>query len=208
MKLLDLYSLHSSGQVTDAEVASALGITPKSWRIRLTKQGHRLPMVLDVLDKISIGTISRDEASVALSVDVRNVNALMRSWEVQRPITTDVVRRVAAKVKWEVRKKCAIDYIAGTLNLGSAAESSKISDRQVRRWVSDLLRKHYDMPFKDLKQVELTRRVKIARDIQQAEDLEEQKMNMMRAVFNGTRSVTDEAFERVALKKQAKKRRM
>lgn len=204
MQLLSLYTLWKNGDITEDEVAASLNITTRVWRIRCGKQGHKLPMVLDVLDKIAADSITRDEAAQALQVSVRGLNLLMKSWGVARPIRPGVVQRAAAKVKWEVRKKYAIDYIGADEDLDNLAERAGIGPRQLRRWVSDLLKKHYDMAFKDLKQIPLVRRRQLAKDIEESEGLELAKQQMMKAVLVGQKTAAEEAFDRLAAKRAKK----
>ena len=52
MKRLDVYNLYDKSEITDEEAAKALGMTLKTFRFRCTKWGHRLPLLLAILDKI------------------------------------------------------------------------------------------------------------------------------------------------------------
>lgn len=204
MNLIDIYTMHTSGSMTDEDAAKALGVSVPGFRIRASKWGHRLPLLLATLDKIKAGTISRDEASEVLEVTPRQVNVLMNTWGVQRPVHQKRLQHERASIKWSVRKKYALDFIAERLSLDAAAESADVSVRQIRRWVSDLLRKHYDMPFKDLSRITTHRRRQLAEDIQKSEDLEEAKQHMMKAVLTGEKSVSEAAIERVAMKQAQK----
>lgn len=202
MTLIEIYSLLSTHKVTEAEAAEALGMTVKSFRSRMTKLGHRAPMVFATLDKIASDAITRDEASQALGVTVRQVNKLSESWSVRRPVKQYLVDRTAAKVKWEIRKKYAIDFIAGGSNLEEAAERAEVSQRQMRRWVSELLNKHFSMPWKDLDKVALNRRRGLAEEIEEAEGLELAKQSVISAISRGEKSLEEEALDRVLAKKR------
>jgi len=153
MDLLQVWSMLKADEITFEEAAEALGINPTSLKFRVTRWGHRLTLLLATLDRIKKDEITRTEASEVLGVTTRQVNHLMTTWKVDRPIKDYLIERATAKVKWEVRKKFAIDYIAGTLDLDKAAAAAGVSVRQMRRWVSELLIKHFEMPFKDLKEV-------------------------------------------------------
>ena len=177
---------------------------PNILKFRMTKFGHRLPLVLATLDKIRNDEITRPEAAEVLGVTTRQINHLMNNWKVERPLKAYLVTRQASKIKWELRKKYAIDFIAGTIDINQAAEAAKCSDRQMRRWVSELLMKHYEMPFKDLKLVQDRRRIRLAQEIEEAEGIELAKQRVLEAISDGKKAIEDEAFDRVLAKKRRK----
>lgn len=205
MNLIDIYSMFQSNQLTEAEACEALGLTTQQFRSRLTKWGHRLPLLFSILDKIKHDQITRDEAASALNVTVRDVNKLCISWKVVRPVKEYLIQRTASKVKWEVRKKYAIDYIAGTTTLEDAAEAAEVSDRQMRRWVSDLLIKHFEMPWKDLATLTDFKRRRLANEIETAENLDLARQNIVNAISRGDKSIEEEALERVIAKTRKRK---
>ena len=197
MDLLQVWSLLQANEITFEEAAEALGINPTSLKFRVTRWGHRLPLLLATLDRIKKDEITRTEASEVLGVTTRQVNHLMTTWKVDRPVKDYLIERATAKVKWEVRKKFAIDYIAGTLDLDKAAAAAGVSVRQMRHWVSELLIKHFEMPFKDLKEVSMNRRSRLANEVELAEGLEREKLRVADAISAGDRTMKDEAIERV-----------
>lgn len=199
--LIELYTLQSSGRMTEQEVADALNIPLRSYRIRCTKWGHRFPLMLTVLDKIAADSITRSEAAETLGVSVRQVNKLSESWKVQRPVKEYLIERTRSKVKWEIRKKHAIDFISGSMPLDEAAERSGVSTRMMRRWVSDLLMKHFEMPWKDLVKLPDSRRRRLAQTIEDAEGLELAKQNVLNAIARGDKTLHEEALERVAARR-------
>ncbi len=205
MNLLDIYCSWQRKDITDEEVAEAYGLSAKDWKFRTTKWGHRLPLLLSMLDKIKEGQVTRSDAAVALEVSVRQVNNLMRTWSVNRPIAEYAFNKVRSEVKWEVRKKFAIEYIADSCTVEEAATNAGVSTRQMRRWVSDLLRKHFQMVFKDLKQVTHKNRVRLANEVETAEGLESAKSNAIRSIVVGEKRIEDEAIDR--LLKERKRRR-
>lgn len=209
MSITSLYQKYKAGKLTKERFAEKLGISPLQLTIRLGKHGDQIEKRFEILDKIAENLITRDQAALEWSgikggVNVRTINAAMRAWGVEREMTEDMVNRVAPKVKWEVIKKYSVDFIKGTLDLVKSAEAAGISDRQLRRWVSDLLIKHYDMPFKDLKHVTQTRREALAADILLAESLESGKIQ---PVLMGQISRFEEAELRIAAKRATKKGR-
>ena len=143
MNLLDLYNMHQKGEISTEEMAKMLNISIKNLKIRITKHGDRLPLVLATLDRIKCDQIDRARAAEALQVSVRTVNQLMQSWDVQRPLKGYLIDKAAAQVKWEVRKKYAIDFVGERETIESAAEKAGVSTRQMRRWVSELIHEHY-----------------------------------------------------------------
>jgi hypothetical protein len=207
MNFLDIYNLLAQGEITHDQAATILGMTPKNLKFRITKWGHKLPLLLATLDKIKADTITREEASAALNVVPRQVNKLMESWKVTRPLKTYHVSKAATSIKWEIHKKYAIDFISGSMELLEAAENAGISDRQMRREISKLLKKHYEMPFKDLNQISLNRRKRLADEIETAEGLELAKQSVLKSIADGKLSIREEALNRVLSKRsnQAKK---
>lgn len=205
MKLLDVYNLIEQGQVTDEQAAEALDLSHRQWEMRKKKWGHRLPLLFSILDKIKEDKITRLEAAQILGTTERNVNSLMQSWGVVRPLKPYLVARAAAEVKWEIRKKMAIDFIAGATTIEDAAEGAEVSDRQMRRWVSELLHKHFGMVFKDLKPLQLRRRQRLAEEVEEAERLELAKQQQLKAVLSGQKTIQEEALERAVARREARR---
>lgn len=201
MSLLDVYSMREAGKMTEEEAARALGKSIKILRFTWTLWGHRLPLMLSTLDKITAGTITRSEAAKVLECTERQVNSLMRSWGVQRPVANHIVNKEQTKLKWSVRQKFAIDYIADTTTIEDAAENAQVSVRQMRRWVSNLLKKHYDMEFIDLRQITASRRRRLAEEIEEKEGLDLAKQQMMKAVLDGRKTIHEEAIDRAIMKR-------
>lgn len=205
MSITALYHKYKAGKLTKERFAEKLGISPLQLTIRLGKHGDQIEKRFEILDKIAENLITRDQAALEWGkVNVRTINAAMLAWGIEREMTEDMVGRVAPKVKWEVIKKYSVDFIKGTLDLVKSAEAAGISDRQLRRWVSDLLKKHYDMPFKDLKHVTQQRREALAADILLAESLESSKIQ---PVLMGEMSRFEEAERRIAEKRATKTER-
>ena len=211
MNLLDVYILHDRGEITDDEAAEALQMSVKTWRFHLKRHGLRLPLVLAILDKVREDRITRSEAAEALGRTERQVNMLMQNFKAPRPLKEYLLLRERAQVKWEVRKRFAIDYIAGTMALDDAAEHAEVSDRQMRRWVKDLLDKHFGMVWGDLKELDATRRYKLASQIEELEKLELRKQRALNDIASGRKTLEEEALDRLLNKddrrKQGKKLR-
>lgn len=205
MHITPIYLKFKDGKLTKERFAEKLGISTTQLTIRLGRHGAQIERRFEILDKIADNLISRDQAAAEWGgVNVRTINSAMRAWGIEREATEDMVGRVAPKVKWEVIKKYSVDFIQGTMDLTHSAAAAGISERQLRRWVSDLLRKHYDMPFKDLKQVSQTRRQALAADILRSESLE---FSNMLPVLSGQVSRFEEAEHRIAAKRATKIRR-
>lgn len=202
MQLIDIYALLERGEITIEEAATAMGMSVRNLKFRQTKWGHRLILVMSTLDRIRSDKITRDEAAQVLGITARAVNHLMNNWKVTRPLKQYLFERERAQVKWEVRKKFAIDYIAGSRELEDAADDAKVSPRQMRRWVSELLEKHYDMPFKDLKLVSNHRRLRLAEEIERSEGLEDAKQRVVDSIAEGKAYVQDVAVDRVLARKR------
>lgn len=199
--LLTVYTLLKNDEITLEEAASTLGLSPMSLKMRIAKHGPRLPTTLAVLDDINQDKVTRTTAANILGVGPRDINALMKSWNVKRPLKPYLVSRAASKVKWELRKKAAIDFIASE-DLEDCAEIADISVRQMRRWVSLLLKKHFEMTWKELKELPQARRKRLAEEIEKAENLELARQQALKSVILGNKTVTEEAIERLLEKEK------
>lgn len=205
MKLLDIYTSYIEGKIAEEALAATLGISTESWHRRSAKHGERLPQALALLDQLAQGSITREQAALTFKVSLRSVNKLMLSWGIQRPVTKGMIQKVAPKIKWQIHKKYGIDFIAGRLNLVSLCASTGLSERQARRLVVNLLRKHYDMPWKDLAQVSDTKRMALARQIQEDEDLGDQKQRALKDVLLGKKTPKEAALEQITSHRARKK---
>ena len=201
MSLYSTYTLWLHKKIDDAEAAQAYGLTEKDWKFRLSRYGKRLPLVLKTLDRISEDELTREEAAALLQVSPRQINQLQIAWKVTRPLKEYVVNRAVSEVKWEIRKKFAIEFIAGSCKIDEAAENATVSERQMRRWVSELLDKHFGMVYKDLKDLALRRRQRLADEIETAEGLEVAKLNVLAEVAKGEKAIQEVALERVMSKR-------
>jgi hypothetical protein len=197
MKLFEIYRAMIRSEISHDEAAEQFGITPRDLKFRLTKYGKRMPRVLKTLDKIQEDRMDRTTAAETLGVSLRQVNNLMESWGVQRPLKEYLVDRAVSEVKWEIRKKFAIEYISGSCTIEEAAENAGVSTRQIRRWVSELLAKHYEIVFKDLKHIPLSRLRRMADEIEEKEGLEVAKQNVLREVLKGETAIEEVALQRV-----------
>jgi hypothetical protein len=207
MNLLDVYNALQSNEITLEQAATSLGFTEKDLKLRMARWGHKLPLLLATLDKIAENKISRIDAADVLQLSKREINKLMQSWKISRPIAENTFNRAASKIKWEIRKKYSIDFIAGAMTLEEAAERSEISTRQVRRWVSDLLAKHFGMVFKDLADMPDKKRKRLADDIESAENLEIAKQQVLKSISDGKLTIEEEAANRVMSKRVLQDRR-
>jgi len=205
MKLYEIYKELVHERLTPAEAAEKFRMTEQDLKFRITRHGKRLPQILKTLDRINNDEMTRSEASALLQVGERQVNNLMKSWTVARPLKEYLVHKAVTGVKWEIRKKFAIEFIAGSCTLEEAAENAGVTDRQIRRWVSDLLNTHFGMVFKDLKELTLTKRSRLADEIEEAEGLEVAKMNVLNEVVKGHKAIEELALERVLSKRSNRK---
>ena len=207
MNLLTVYTLLQEKELTINEAAQALKMTPVGLKQRITKHGTKLPTLLATLDQIAADQVSREEAAKALGVSIREVNFLMKSWKVVRPIKPYLVTRTASKVKWEVRKKLAIDFISGATPIEEAAEFAGVSERQMRRWVSNLVRHHYGMFWKELVDLPESKRRRIASELEVKEGLELSKQQALLPIYQGNKTVHEEALDRVIYLKRRRRGR-
>lgn len=206
MNRLKTYRDLKAGRIDLASAAVTFNISEKDLKFRISRHGNRLPNVLMVMDKIENSALSRSEAAAELEISDRHVNQLMNTWQVKKPLREYLVTRTASQVKWELRKKFAIEYIGDDCDLEAAAEGAGVSTRQMRRWVSDLLYKHFEMPFKDLKLVTRMRRQRLADEVEVAEGIELAKRNVLDTIAQGEKTIEQEAVDRVMARRSSKGR--
>ena len=202
MKLQDIYTLLDRHEITEEEAAEALDMSLKTLRFHIRRHGHRLPLILIVMDKLAENQITRDEAATLLGVSVRQINMYERTWKITKPLKPYLFSRERAQVKWELRKRFAIEYIAGTMSLDDAADKAEVSDRQMRRWISELLDRHYGMVWGDLNVIDEAKRRRIADEIQQKEQLEYEKTRTLDNIASGRKDIGDYVLDRMLRKRQ------
>lgn len=205
MNHLDLYKQYKKGTLTLADWAEVLDIKETSLKIRVTKQGARLPKFLATLDKIASGALTMKEGAELLGVAPRAMSTNCATWKVQKPVSDFVLTRTTATLKWDVRKKFALDFIAGRYNLDQASESAEISTREMRRWVWKLLDKYQIGDFRSLVDTSLRQRRKWAEDIEQAEGLEHAKLRLLETIGAGQRALAEVALEQATDKLRRRK---
>lgn len=197
MNLTDIYRRLMSGKITLAVAAEEFGLSTAGLKIRMAQWGNRMPLLLLTLDRIAAGALGRGEAAEILEVSPREVNKLMESWSVERPVSSYLIERASSSLKWDMRKKFAIEYIAGTASLETAGEGAGVSVRQIRRWVIDLLAEHHGMAFKDLRKLHSIERAAVAKQIAEGEDIGPELQRKLVEISNGSSSINSEALTRV-----------
>jgi len=130
----------------------------------------------------------------------------MVKWKIERPIKEYRLNRAKSEVKWDIIKRYALDFISGHMELDEAAESAGVSPRQMRRWVSKLLKEHAEMPWGDLRLLDNKGRNRLAQEIETAEGLELAKQQTLNAIASGKKSLESEALDRVISSKPRKHR--
>jgi hypothetical protein len=193
--------------LTVEEAAKLLGFEPQEFQRRIGIWGARIDDLFKIFDMIQNDEISRSEAAITLGVGVREVNHLMQSWGVRRPLKEYLVRKAEVSVKWELHKKWAIGFIADEYSIEEAALGANLSTRQMRRWIAELLNKHYEMVYKDLKELSLARRRRLADEMETAEGIELSKRKVLESISRGERSLEQEALERVLSKRSVERRK-
>lgn len=197
MNYLDVYNDLQKNEITLEQACKVLGVEVKVYENKSKHWGHRFPLMLSLLDKIKNGAISTREAGFTLGIQLRQVNNIMVEMAVERPLKTYKVRREMSQVKWELHKKFAIDFIAESTSIESAAADGGVSPRQMRREVSQLLDKHFGMVYKDLAKISNTKRRRLANEIETAENLEFRHQQVLKSIADGEISLKDEAINRV-----------
>lgn len=200
MSLTEVYRRYLVGNPDLETAAAEFGFTERGLAIRLAKWGDELPKILLTLDQIAEDKMDRDKAALVLGVTARQVNNLMESWGVQRPIKQYLFDREVTQLKWGVRRKFAVDYIAGTVSLNSAASAAGVSSRQMRRWVSDLLMEHHGIVFKDLAKLSIEVQHRLAEEIASGERIDVEGQSTLLKIAAGEISMADEAVSRVTAK--------
>lgn len=202
--LLEIYAAFLGGKLDHDEAAKAFDITPDELRRRIIASGFRLPMILSLLDRIRVNEITREKAAEILHIDVRQINRFMGRWKIKRTAAVSLVKVTAAAIKWEIRKKYAIEYIAGAMTFEEAADMASVGTRQMRRWVEDLLQKHLSLTSMGLKTLTATQRMQLAQAIEEGEGLDQEKARVLYEVALGRRTLKDEAMARIHEHKKLK----
>lgn len=197
MNYLDVYNDLQRNEITLEQACKVLSIEIKAYENKAKHWGHRFPLMLSVLDKIKSGAISTAEASSILGIQLRQVNNIMVEMGVERPLKTYKVKREMSQIKWELHKKFAIDFIADSTSIETAAADAGVSTRQMRREVSKLLDKHFGMVYKDLAEISNVKRRRLATEIEAAENLEFRHQQVLKSIADGEISLKDEAINRV-----------
>ena len=125
----------------------------------------------------------------------------MKSWNISRPLKEYALNKAKAGVKWEIRKRFAIDYIAGSAKLEDAAERAEVSTRQMRRWVSDRINQHFGMVWGDLRLLSNAKRKALALEVEKAENLELERQQTLNAIASGRKTLESEALDRALTRK-------
>lgn len=204
MTLLATWNELTEGNITAEQAAEKIGVTVDVIKARLREPEQDTLRLLNVLDLIAADKVDRDAAAEMLDISTRAVNLHMRKWKISRPVKAYVVERAYAETKWEIRKKFATDFIGLRIgNFEQAAEAAGISTRQIRRWVSEMLLKHFNMQYKDLLKLDVGTRQKMADKILAAENLEDSKQRLAEDIAFGRRKLEDEAKGRAVAAKKA-----
>ena len=208
MKLLDVYVLMDSHQITLEDAAEAFQLPPKLLKFQISRHDYRLPLILAILDQIREDKISRSEAATALACTDRQINNFMRTWKAPRPTKAYLFARERSQVKWMLRKRYAIEFIGGGIDLIDAANHAEVSERQMRRWIKDLLDQHFGMVWGDLKLLDERKRRRLADEAERLEHLEYQRLRTIDAIASGKRTIDEEAIDRVLDKQNRKRQRV
>ena len=201
MSLILIYEKLKSGDLTHEAAAQQFQISPPGLKMRLSKWGDRIELLLKTLDQIDADRLSRSDASKLLNITPRAVNKLMQSWTISRPIKEYRKTRAKSKVKWDLRKVFALQFIRGVSNLEKASESARVGERQMRRWVNSMLKEFNGLSYRELNDLTLSGRRKLADDIIASVSLEAAVIERMKNISSGTLTLDDEALFRIGFDK-------
>lgn len=201
------YTQFQKGELSEEQFAQILNCTVFGLRVRMGKQGSKFKLTLKTLDELASGTTNTQAAAEKLNCSTRTINSMRENYGVARPVGEWKVRRIGAKIKWDVHKKFALDFIAGTIKLEDAAQAAGLCDRQVRRWVTQLLEKHTDHTWKSHSKLGITQQYHLAREIETKEDLDVQRKMLADAIARGDKTVHGEATDRVVYMRDSKRRK-
>lgn len=71
----------------------------------------------------------------------------------------------------------------------------------MRRWVSDLINKHFGMVWGDLKLLSNAKRKALALEVEKAENLELERQQTLNAIASGRKTLESEALDRALTRK-------
>jgi hypothetical protein len=212
---LEIYSMYMAGRATLEQTATSLGFTPGGFRIILARAKEEMPKRLAVLDEIDAGRMKNAEACKVLGCSVRNLSALMKNWGVERPMAMEGIDDVLIEIKQGLQIKYALEvirkpYVKGEMVefLDDMADKAGISSRQLRREVTDLLRRHVQLEYTDLTSMNEKQRNAVADQIEEAEHRDAQHVKVIEQVASGIRRREEAAIELAyARRKEGKLRR-
>ena len=173
-----LYSVET-GDIPLTQAARLLDTKPSDILRSLTVYRENLLYLIEAADRLSVQHMTQTDRKeiaeeVALKLDItrRQVNRMMKTTGVAVLPTYKVnlkeITRENAQEKWKIRFDCALSVIAGADSMDAAAEISEVTSRQMYRWVTRFL-KNQGMGIKDLKQLPIGKRKKIAKTIEEIE---------------------------------------
>lgn len=202
MQLLEIFKRINSGQMSTADAASMFQIEERLLKLRMTKWGDKLPFMLETLDQIQEGWLSREQAAERLGVTVRDVSHLVHSYQVTEPVKEYLVERERTQLKFRIRTQAAIDFIGSHCTITQAAEKAECDERTIRRWVSKLLFKHFEMTFKEHSKLPLSKQRRLAQVVADGEGLTIDVQQGIAPVVEKKIDITDLARQRVEARKQ------
>lgn len=148
--------------------------------------------------------MTRSDAVETLGVSPRMVTKLLQTFHVEKPVKAYLVKREATKIKWDVHKKFATDFIGAGVDLEEAALRAGVDPRQMRRIIKDLLQKHFGMEWKDMTKLTSRDRSRLADEIETKENLDLMKINTINAIQRGQATVEEIALD-AAIKKRGRR---
>lgn len=203
--LSSIYLRYTNGLITIQAAATEFGFKEAGMMIRIAKHENKLLQTLQTLDEIVENRISREQAALRLSITTRQVNSLMKSWGVARPISLRKVQESSSELKWDVRTTFAILYIGGTLNLSRSAYYAGIGERQMRRWISDLLLTYCQLTYKELSKLEMTKRSEVSVCVKVAKHISEADLSEAIKIGNSKENIRNAAVSKVVAKSKIRK---
>lgn len=163
-------------RITEEHAAELLKTSIKRVRQMVTIWSPKLAKLVPAIDALLRPANSKEQQTACKArvariakVTPRQVNRLIDYAEIVIPKPESVIIRKenhknAIKMR-ELRKKCAIDVIAGVNSVENAAEQAEITTRQMYRIVHKLCGLNH-VHYKDVKPLKDSQRRKIAADIE------------------------------------------
>lgn len=154
------------GEISLAEAATTLNLSPRQISLITTKWGDRLPLLKETLES----DLPQAVKAARLNVTERQLRRLQTTYLPPRPDTGPKPYRIArerAKSKWRLYHSQAVKIVRGELSVVAAAEEIGLSKRQMHRWLEKTLTDRFGLQLQSIRPLPRPFRYALAVEVEQ-----------------------------------------